>query len=139
MKAKSIKESKVEFLNMDFKRMTVYIFLILGREGMVETGLEHLIPVKINPKYRAQSLAATSIRDMENWKNIDPALLDNITKRNLVALMVKIAILVMVESTCYSFGGFLYRQLEGSGIELRGSACLAKLLMGQLDQIWANN
>ena len=51
--------------------------------------------------------------------------------------MVKIAVITMSQTTCYSFGGILYRQVSGAGIGLRGSACLAKITMGQWDQAWA--
>ena len=42
-----------------------------------------------------------------------------------------------MDSTCYSFGGEIFKQVSGAGIGLRASACMAKLLMGMLDKMWA--
>ena len=39
--------------------------------------------------------------------------------------------------TYYSFGGELFKQEEGAGIGLRASACMAKILMGVIDKLWA--
>ena len=137
MAAKSIRESEVKFNNIDYQKLATYLTLTLGKEGLTEAGLGHVVTLKINKKCNARSLAAASNKKEENWVHLDQSKLDEETKRDMIALMVKIAVLVMIESTFYSFGGELYRQLEGTGIGLRGSACLAKLLMGQLDQLWA--
>ena len=59
-------------------------------------------------------------------------------KRLMIALMMKIVVLVIMDSTCYSFGGELFKQVGGAGIGLRASACMAKILMGQIDKIWAS-
>ena len=55
----------------------------------------------------------------------------------MLAQMIKIGNLVTMRTTCYTFGGDLYRQTSGAGIGLRSSACLAKLTMGFWDRDWA--
>ena len=55
-------------------------------------------------------------------------------KKLLVAILVKTLLIVLMDSTCYTFGGELYKQLHGAGIGLRSSACAAKLVMGKLDK-----
>ena len=54
----------------------------------------------------------------------------------LVTLMMKYAILELLDSTCYSCGGQLFKQMWGAGIELRASACMAKIAMGMIDKKW---
>ena len=55
----------------------------------------------------------------------------------LLALLIKVSTLALMDSTCYSFGGEIFKQVSGAGIGLRASACMAKLLMGMLDKMWA--
>ena len=55
----------------------------------------------------------------------------------MIALMIKISTIILMESTVYTFGGDIYLQREGSGIGLRASACLAKVVMASLDSRWA--
>ena len=57
-------------------------------------------------------------------------------KTELIARMVQIMVLVMTGSTCYKFGGRIFRQRSGLGIGLRGSAALARLVMIKWDRIW---
>ena len=78
---------------------------------MVESGLSDLIPQrKMNQNGKisqAKSLSARANRSMDNWvfNLID---LDEDRKKKLVALIVKISIIVLMDSTCYTFGGEIY-------------------------------
>ena len=58
-----------------------------------------------------------------NWE-IHSELLTERDKRWMIAAMIKIAVIIMGQSTYYSFGGILYR--------------LAKISMGKWDQAWAD-
>ena len=50
--------------------------------------------------------------------------------------MVEIAVLVLISTTCYTFGGRIFRQIKGLGIGLRASAALARLAMCNWDSVW---
>ena len=59
-------------------------------------------------------------------------------KRYMVAAMIKMAVIVMGKTTCYSLGGLSYLQITtGDGIGIRGSASLDKVKMGIWDKAWA--
>ena len=58
-------------------------------------------------------------------------------EKMLVALLLKVSILAVMDSTCYSFAGRIYKQMWGAGIGLRASACMAKIIMGLIDKLWA--
>ena len=58
-------------------------------------------------------------------------------RKKMIGEMVKIGNLVAMSSTCYSFGGHLYKQSGGAGIGLRISDCSAKVTMSQWDKYWA--
>ena len=46
-------------------------------------------------------------------------------------------VLLMTLTTCYKFGGRIYKQKGGLGIGLRGSAAVARIVMCRWDEIWA--
>ena len=137
MVARAVAESKVEFRNINLKFLMIYLFLVLGGDVLKEYGLGDYVPKRTNWKdSKAQSLASQINRDINNWS----VKTDNISweeERMMVTLMVKIAVLALLDSTCYSFGGCLFKQLWGAGIGLRASACMAKIIMGMIDMMWA--
>ena len=59
------------------------------------------------------------------------------TKREMMARLIQIETIVLMSSSCYSFGGRIYKQLRGAGIGERGSACIAKVMMSVWDKLWA--
>ena len=96
--------------------------------------LKDCIPRKKKPS-DARSLAATLNRDLDNWE-FNHIIFTEHNKRELLALMIEIIVLVLVSTTCYSFGGRLFRQIKGLGIGLRASAALARLAMCNWDSVW---
>ena len=52
--------------------------------------------------------------------------------------MIQVASLVLMQTSCYSFGGKIFLQQSGSGIGLRASACIAKVVMAVWDSLWAS-
>ena len=103
---------------------------------MRKIGLGHVVPTKLEPD-ESNSLLVKKNRELYNWR-IPLDELNDVDKRIALATMIKIAVIIMSKTTCYSFGGLLYIQLAGAGIGLRASACLAKITMGKWDQAWAS-
>ena len=58
-------------------------------------------------------------------------------KREMIAYMLQLMVLLVTSTTCYKFGGKIFRQRKGLGIGLRGSAALARLIMCRWDATWA--
>ena len=113
----------------------VYILLIIGPGEMSKVGLAEYIPKK-KKKSESTSLASTVNKDINNWdfSHIKPP--DEKAKKNMVAIMVQIMVLVLTATTCYKFAGVIYRQKQGLGIGLRGSAALARITMCAWDRTW---
>ena len=113
----------------------VYILLIIGPGEMSKVGLAEYIPKK-KKKSESTSLASTVNKDINNWdfSHIKPP--DEKAKRNMVAIMVQIMVIVLTATTCYKFAGVIYRQKQGLGIGLRGSAALARITMCAWDRTW---
>ena len=112
---------------------------MLGQEEMTELGLSEILPVWVGPEMdvKSTSLKAKNNRNMDNWY-VDLHILTDEFKREMFAQLMKISTLIMMISTCYTFGGNIYQQRSGAGIGLRGSAALAKLTMGKWDNRWAS-
>ena len=55
-------------------------------------------------------------------------------RKEIFARVVQIAVIVLMTTHSYSFGGKLFKQKRGTPIGLRASACL---LMIQWDSLWA--
>ena len=137
MVAQAVERTKIEFKEVDYASLSIYLFLLIGEEGFRENGLKEYTPErKVWKNSEAKSLTAKINRDINNWC-VKTDNLDKSTQRKMFALMIKLATLALMDSTCYSFGGNLYRQLKGAGIGLRASACMAKILMGMIDKTWA--
>ena len=134
--SKSILESKVKLEGIKVKMLAIYLFLVLGRRSMHKLGLAKLIPNRLNKKTQAASLSASINRNTENWSLSNEKISEE-TLRVMMAALIKILTIVLMKSTCYTVGGVIFKQLMGAGIGLRASACLAKLIMGQLDKRWA--
>ena len=105
---------------------------------MKTNGLGEFIPRRVKWKNsKAKSLSAQINRCMSNW-HVNTDEMSWQEERMMIAMMVKIAVLALMDSTCYSFGGKLFKQMKGAGIGLRASACMAKLVMGLIDRMWAD-
>ena len=127
-------ETRVEFNNLDFKFMNVYLFLVLGREELKRHGLKKM-PVRLNSESEGKSLLSKANRNMNNWSD-DDMVFSLEERKIMLALTVQINTLLLMSTSCYTFGGKIYQQRAGSGIGLRGSACSAKVLMGHWDKKW---
>ena len=137
MIAQVVTESSLEFKNIHLKFLLVYLFLVLGENELRENGLADYIPKRTKWRdSRAMSLSSKINRDLNNW-SVNTEKISWSEERMLVALLIKVAILALMDSTVYSFGGKIFKQMNGAGIGLRASACMAKLVMGLIDIIWA--
>ena len=101
---------------------------------MEKMGLSDCIPRR-KMKGTPNSLASILNKDMTNW-SFENVKLNTSTKRNCIAIMLQLMVLLLTSTTCYKFGGKLYRQRSGLGIGLRGSAALARLVMCTWDKLW---
>ena len=137
MIAEVIVKSKVVFKNIDLNRLLVYLTLVLGEDTLKDYGLGPLIPKRSKwVESKAKSLSCKINKELNNWI-VNTENISWEEERMLVALAMKCAMLALMNSTCYSFGGQIFKQMWGAGIGLRASACMAKLVMGIIDKKWA--
>ena len=132
--AKAVQTTSLEFKGVSYDELSVYLALTIGREGMKEWGIEHCYPRRLIDS-NSLSLSSKINKDMANWGCLTHYSKND--RKNLLAAMIQVAVMVMMQTSCYSFGGKLYIQQTGSGIGLRGSACAAKLVMARVWQ-WSD-
>ena len=134
---KAVMECDIDFSGFDYERLSVYLLLVLGASVMTKCGLGDCIPSRRDTRTNARSLGAKCNKDMGEWRHKSY----NFTvmkKRMMVGRLLQVLTTVLMSSSCYSFGGKLYRQKGGAGIGKRGSACVAKCVMSLWDKLWAN-
>ena len=136
--AQAVRECGINFKGIDFKLLAIYLYLTIGEREMIKLNMTEVIPTRVNVQESplTGSLLAKTNRSKSNWF-VDERMLTDSMKVEMIAQMLKLATLVMMNSTCYSFGGHIYLQRDGAGIGLRGSAVLAKITMGFWDKRWA--
>ena len=132
--AQAVRKSNVKFSAINYSFLIIYLVLTLGSDQMQRLGLGKVIP-KNKGKEKIRSLAASQNRNLENW-DFENVKLDDTVRRNLVALMLHVMVLLLTSTTCYRFGGKIYKQTDGLGIGLRASAAIARLVMVTWDQTW---
>ena len=126
----------IDFLGIDFGMLSIYLFLVLGVSVMTKCGLAGVIPTRKN-KSNARSLLANINKDPNEWSTRSKGFTQSM-KREMMGRLLQVLTVVLMSSSCYSFGGRLYRQVEGAGIGERSSACIAKTVMSLWDKLWAS-
>ena len=128
-------DTTVKFENLDYGMMSIYLFLVLGREGMSKHDMQFIPQKKEKSDSSSRSLLSKVNRVKNNWLTNEGKFTAE-EKRIMLALTTQIGSLVLMATSCYSFGGKIYQQLAGSGIGLRALACSAKIVMGYWDMGW---
>ena len=133
----TVGRSKIRFTGIDYSLLLIYLFLILGSTTMTRIGLGDSIPRKKSKSLEnIKSLSSTLNKDKESW-DLSGVNFDDEHKKTMLSTVVQIMVLLMTSTTCYRFGGKIYRQKGGLGIGLRGSAAVARIVMCRWDQTWA--
>ena len=132
--AQSAMNTNVKFSSVNYYFLIIYLVLVLGKSQMERIGLGQCIAKK-KKMNNINSLAAQSNREVDSW-DFTGIKLDDHLKKKMIAICLQLMVLLLTSTTCYKFGGRLFRQKSGLGIGLRGSAALARLVMCTWDCTW---
>ena len=99
--AEAVRNTKIEFKGINFYFLVVYLTLVLGRSQMEKMGLSDCIPRR-KMKGTPNSLASILNKDMTNW-SFENVKLNTSTKRNCIAIMLQLMVLLLTSTTCYKF------------------------------------
>ena len=138
MMYRAVMESNITFEGIDYERLSVYLFLTLGAGVLTKCGLEVCIPTRRGDPSESRSLAGKRNRDLSEWMVKSYNFTDKI-KKEMLGRLIQTLTVVLMSSSCYTFGGKIYRQKTGAGIGERSSACIAKVTMSLWDKMWASS
>ena len=129
----AIQESNVEFDNIDVKLGLRYLFVVGGRKLLDRMKLIRLCPKWLGKREDLLSVGGKKTNDSNYWKDTDRDIFPK-DRRNVVAAVLEIGILITMGTHLYCFNGVVYVQLRGGPIGLRLTAALANLVMSFFDQ-----
>ena len=73
--------------------------------------------------------------DLNNWR-LNPHELREWEKRDIIARVLEVAVLVTMSTHVYSFGSKLFIQRSGGPIGMRSTASLGNVVMKYFDKAW---
>ena len=124
----------MKFKGINFNILAVYLVLVLGTYEMGRMGLASCVP-KRKDSSKSRSLTCKTNKNMNNG-NFETMDFSELYKKKMVSVMVQLMVLLLTSSTCYKFGGRIFKQKNGLGSGLRASAALARLTMNFWDASW---
>ena len=105
----SVQDTKVKMKDIGYDFVSIYLVLTVGSVIMRKFGLTECVPFKKDGKCKARSLSSKKNRNINNWTTRSGAYSEE-EKKTLVALMIQVAVLLMMSTSCYSFAGTLFKQ-----------------------------
>ena len=103
----AVKQCDIKFEKLNYEMLAVFLFLILGTSQMYKIGLQACVPRRRFTHSNAKSLAAKTNRDMSEWI-VDSYKFSEQIKKEMIARLIQIETIVLMNSSCYSFGGRIY-------------------------------
>ena len=104
---------------------------------MVENKLKKLMPVWKGKRGWMITVGGDKPKDDSMWNDIRRELTE-IEKRKVLSHIVEIAVVVMMSTHLYTFGGETFIQSSGGPIGMRATASLANVIMKVWDVAWCS-
>ena len=133
--SEAVKQTNIMFEGIDYRRLAVYLNLVLVEDKLCNLNLRDIIPERRDPENKSEALSAKSNKDLSAWVTREEFTQEE--KKLMIAAMVQTMTLLMMATNVYSFAGDIYLQSNGAGIGLRAAACLARICMCIWDSKWA--
>ena len=99
--------------------LAIYLVLMLGDNTMEKVGLHNCIPTRkvIDGKKtsNSRSLCSTFNRDTNNWDCTGLDISER-NRREMLANLIELRVLLMTATTCYRLGGRIYKQRRVLGL-----------------------
>ena len=139
----AVKKSKIEWSNIDYMEATRYIAFNWDSLTCQRSKLRRILPVRRHkngsrPGVTGIGPLGPDTGDTEQWI-FKKVTLTKDEKREVIATVVKIITKAMFKTHVYSFGGKVYRQVNGGPIGLRSTCSVARLVMKVWDDKWLEN
>ena len=132
----AVEESEAVIENEDYKKALRYLTISGGYDYMREVGLRRYAPRWKGTRFDLVTIGGDVCKDEKMWEDKRCMIPDKI-KKQIVARVLELLVLVTMGKHVYSFCGRLYLQESGGPIGLRFTASLANLIMKKFDKAWS--
>ena len=131
----------LRFMNVDYLEATRYLVLNWSEEECRMSSLRRVLPHRrgrrgTRPGMRGAGPRGKQRGDQEQWEFRNDIILEEGEKKQILAEVIKLAVLAMFKKHYYSFGGKKYNQKGGGPIGLRGTCAVARVIMQLYDRKW---
>ena len=135
-----VKRSDIKWENIDYLEAVRYIALNLDDIKCRTSSLRRVLPRRRHtggsrPGVTGVGPSGPARGDTEQWI-FRKVQLTATEKKEIIATVIKILTMTMFSTHIYTFGGKVYKQLEGGPIGLRSTCSVARLAMKVWDDKW---
>ena len=138
---KAIMKSGVKFNNINYRKALLYLAINMHKTDQRTSPLWRIMPRRTSGGGVRPGVTANP--DKEQHWYFPPMNLTEMDKRMVVAMVVKVGVLLMMNTHVYSWDGESYLQGGGGPIGLRSTCAVARVVMNEWDAKWldlcANN
>ena len=130
----AIIKSGINFNNINFKKALLYLAINMNKTDQRTSPLWRILPRRTS-KAGVRPGVTASPENEEHWY-FPPRELTGLEKRMVVAMVVKVGVLVMMNTHVYSWNGESFLQKAGGPIGLRSTCAVARVVMNEWDARW---
>ena len=130
----TVLKSRIVFRNINYRKALLYIAINMNKTDQRTSPLWRVLPRRTS-RGGVRPGVTSSPDNEEHW--YFPAVeLTDYEKRLVVATVVKIGVLVMMNTHVYTWNGQPYLQKAGGPIGLRSTCAVARVVMNEWDARW---
>ena len=135
-----VMESSLSWQGVDYREGLRFIALNWSKEKCLASELRKFLPRRKKSKGRRPGVTGkdamgAEVGSEEQWRFPDVPMSEE-DKKKVVATVIMVATEVLFTNHLYSFGGDVFRQVEGGPIGLRATCAVARLVMCLWDRRW---
>ena len=131
----AVMASKIKFSNIDYRKARLYIASNLNKTDQRLSPLWRVLPRRKKSVGGVRPGVTASPECEENWIFPNVQLTD-LEMRMIMATVIKIGVIVMMNTHVYEFDGCVYLQRAGGPIGLRSTCAVARVVMNAWDAKW---
>ena len=127
-------KSKIKFFNINYRKALLYLAINMNKTDQRTSPLWRVLPRRTS-KAGVRPGVTSSPENEEHWY-FPPREMTSSEKRMVVAMVIKVGILIMMNTHVYSWNGKSFLQKAGGPIGLRSTCAKAGVVMNEWDARW---
>ena len=130
----AVMKSSIKFSNINYRKARLYIATNMNKTDQRLSPLWRVLPRRTSKGGVRPGVTASPDQE-ENWYFPEVELTE-LEKKMIMATVIKIGVIVMMNSHVYSFNGETFLQKAGGPIGLRSTCAVARVVMNEWDARW---